>query len=429
MGLVVFVGFRISSPTSPGSRRDVGSPVGGTDLCFDPLSFALSVCPLSTDMSPSLHPAAKTASTASSWWARPGLRLGRDRSFPFNARIFWVFQGLFWLASTLSLKVMIKTFLPLDEVNVIVGGRMLTGILMTIVLHSVYQSHWMQLAKKWVQWSSIGLLNIGFCLAGAAFWVEMIRRGAIELPTESPFFSLTLARFYSLLLWNIAYFGISFFLNYRVVQLEAAEAKLATRSSELQHLQSQLNPHFIFNTLALLQNKIGPTSPGQEVIQMLSEHLRYSLAQSKPTEPLGRELEALESYLDLQRARFAGQLDCSMEASPAALKVLVPSMLIQPLLENAFKFGPRTGGMPLRVAVTAFVQGEKLCIDVTNSGRWVAPGGVDSLGTGLANLRRRLVLLLGESATLELVQNPDTVVAKLRLPVISGAAGDLSTLI
>ena len=359
----------------------------------------------------------------------PAMRLGSDRSFRFNARIFWLFQGLFWLAQTLALNVMIQAFLPMNEVNVIVGGRILTGIVMTMVLHSVYQNHWMQRAKRWVQWSSIGLLNIGFCFAGAAFWVEMIRRGAIELPAESPFFTLALARFYSLLLWNIAYFGISFFINYRAVQLEAAEAKLAARSSELQHLQSQLNPHLIFNTLALLQNKIGPTSPGQEVIQMLSEHLRYSLAQSRPTEPLGRELEALESYLELQRARFAGQLDCSLEASPAALKVLVPSMLIQPLLENAFKFGPRTGGMPLRVAVTAFVQGEKLFIDVTNSGRWVAPGGDDSLGTGLANLRRRLVLLLGESATLELVPNPDTVVAELRLPVISGAAGDVPTLI
>jgi hypothetical protein len=355
------------------------------------------------------------------------MRLGSDRSFRFNARVFWIFQGLFWLAQTLALNVMIKAFLPLYEVNVIVGGRILTGIVMTMMLHAVYQSHWMQRAKRWVQWSSIGLLNIGFCLAGAAFWVEMIRRGAIELPAESPFFNLALARLYSLLMWNIAYFGISYLLNYRAVQLEAAEAKLATRSSELQHLQSQLNPHFIFNTLALLQNKIGPTSPGQEVIQMLSEHLRYSLTRSRPTEPLGRELDALESYLELQRARFAGHLDCSMEASPAALKVLVPSMLIQPLLENAFKFGPRTGGMPLRVAVTAFVQGEKLFIDVTNSGRWVDPGGDDSLGTGLANLRRRLVLLLGESATLELVQNPDTVVAQLRLPVISAAAGDVPT--
>lgn len=177
----------------------------------------------------------------------------------------------------------------------------------------------------------------------------------------------------------------------------------------------------------MLQNKIGPTSPGQEVIQILSEHLRYSLAPSRPLEPLGRELEALESYLELQRARFAGQLDCSIEASPAALKVMVPPMLVQPLLENAFKFGPRTSGMPLHVAVTAFTERGKLVIDVTNSGRWIAPGGEDSTCTGLANLRRRLFLLLGPSATLELVQNPDTVVAELRLPMSSGSARDVST--
>jgi sensor histidine kinase YesM len=355
--------------------------------------------------------------------------LGRDRPWRFDARIFWIFQGLFWLAQMISLKVMISTFLAIEEVNLIVFNRILTSIVITTVLHFVYQSQPMQRAKSWVKWSFIVLMNIGFCLVGAAFWVEMIRLGATELPAEAPFVSLALARFYSLLLWNIGYFSISFFLNYRAVQFEVAEAKLAIRSSELQHLQSQLNPHFIFNTLALLQNRIGPESPGQEVIQMLSEHLRYSLAEARPLEPLGRELEALESYLELQRARFAGQLDCYIEASLGALNVLVPPMLVQPLLENAFKFGPRSSGMPLRVGVTASVEGGKLVIDVINSGRWVAPGGEDSTGIGLANLRRRLFLLLGESATLELVQNPDTVVAELRLPVISGSAGDFSALI
>jgi sensor histidine kinase YesM len=356
------------------------------------------------------------------------VRLGRNRPLRFDARLFWIFQALFWIASTFSLKVMIATFLPVDQAGNIIYGRILTGVVMTTLLHFAYQSRWMHRAKKWVKWSSIFFLNIGFCFAGAAFWVEMIRRGATELPAESPFLSMALARFYSLSLWNIAYFGLSFILNYHTLKLESAEARLATRSSELQQLQSQLNPHFLFNTLALLQNRIGPASPGQEVIQMLSEHLRYSLAQSKPLEPLGRELDALESYLELQRARFADQLDCYIEASPAASRVLVPPMLVQPLLENAFKFGPRSSGMPLRVAVTASVRGGELVIDVTNSGSWVPPGGKDSTGTGLANLRRRLFLLLGESATLEVVKHPDTVVAELRLPVLLGAAGEVSNL-
>ena len=349
------------------------------------------------------------------------MRLRRDRLLRMDARLFWVFQGLFWITSTLSLKVMIKSFLPVDEFSLIILCRILTGIVMTTLLYFTYQGAWIQRAKGWIKWPSIVVLNIGLCLAGAAFWVAMILRGAPELPAESPFLSIAIARFYSLFLWNVSYFGISFALNYHALKLEAAEAKLAIRSSELQHLQSQLNPHFLFNTLALLQNRIGPASPGQEVIQMLSEHLRYSLSQSRPLEPLGCELNALESYLEIQRTRFAGQLDCFIEASPAASRALAPPMLIQPLLENAFKFGPRSGGMPLHVSVRAYVEGDALRIDVINSGSWVAPGATDSTGTGLANLRRRLDLLLGESAALEIVKNPDTVRVELRLPVLSEA--------
>jgi hypothetical protein len=393
------------------------------DLWLDLLLFILSVCHIPISMNQTLFPTAETTVPSSSWWSRPVVRLGSDRLFRFDVQLFWVFQVLFWIASTVSLKVMIKSFLPVDEVSLIIFCRILTGVVMTTLLHFTYQGRWMRRAQRWIKWSSIAVLNIGLCLAGAAFWVEMIRLGVPELPTESPFLSIALARFYSLLLWNVAYFGISFTLNYHALKLEAAEAKLAIRSSELKQLQSQLNPHFLFNTLALLQNRIGPASPGQEVIQMLSEHLRYSLAQSRPLEPLGRELDALETYLEIQRARFAGQLDCFIEVSPAASKVLVPPMLVQPLLENAFKFGPRSGGMPLHVSVRASVKGDGLRIDVMNSGSWVLPGAKGSTGTGLANLRRRLVLLLGESATLEIIKNPDTVRLKLRLPVLSEVLG------
>lgn len=353
------------------------------------------------------------------------MRSESDRSFRFEARLFWIFQVLFWIASTLSLMVMVQTFLTVDEASVIILGRILTGVVMTTLLHLAYQSPWMERAKRWVKWSSIFLLNMGFCFAGAAFWVEMIRRGATELPAESPFLSMALARFYSLLLWNIAYFGISFILNYHSLKLEAAEAKLATRSSELKQLQSQLNPHFLFNALTLVQNKIDPASPGQEVVQMLSDYLRYSLATSKPLEPLGRELDTLESYLELQRARFVGNLDCFIEASPAALHVLVPPMLVQPLLENAFKFGPRTSAMPMRIEVTAALENDMLQVAVANSGCWVPPGSDNSLGSGLANLRRRLFLLLGEAATLEVLEKPEAVVVIIRIPILSQAQADL----
>lgn len=376
-------------------------------------------------MNQTLFPTTETAVPTSPWWARPVVRLGSDRPFRFDARLFWVFQILFWIASTLSLKVMIKTFLPVDEVSVIILGRILTGFVMTILLHFFYQSRWMERAKRWIKWSSIFLLNIAFCLGGAALWLEMIRRGCPELPTESPFLSMALSRFYSLFLWNTGYFGISFILNYHSLKLEAAEAKLATRSSELQHLQSQLNPHFLFNALTLVQDKIDAASPGQEVVQMLSDYLRYSLATARPLEPLGRELDALESYLELQRGRFVGNLNCFIEASPAALQVLVPPMLVQPLLENAFKFGPRTSAMPMHIEVTAAVENNMLQVAVANSGCWVPPSSGDSVGSGLDNLRRRLFLLLGEAATLEVLEKPQAVVVMIRVPIFSQAQADL----
>lgn len=353
------------------------------------------------------------------------MRLEGDRPFRFGTRLFWVFQGLFWCAIAFSLKVSIATFNPVDEVSMIIFNRVLTGVVMTTSLHFFYQSSWMERAKIWVKWASIFLLNIGFCFAGAAFWVEMIRRGAAELPGESPFPSIALGRFYSLLLWNIIYFGFGFILNYHTLKLKAAEAKLATRSSELKHLQSQLNPHFLFNALTLVQHKIDAGSPGQEVVQMLSDYLRYSLATSRPLEPLGRELDALESYLELQRGRFVGNLDCFIEASPAALQVLVPPMLVQPLLENAFKFGPRTSAMPMRIEVTAAVENNRLQVAVVNSGCWVPPSSGDSVGSGLANLRRRLFLLLGEAATLEVLEKPQAVVVMIRIPILSQAQADL----
>ena len=347
----------------------------------------------------------------------------RSRAPRLSPRVFWIFQALFWGASTLSLSVLVETFVPAHGALQIILGRIVTGLVMTVLLHLAYQSPWMLHAKGWVRWPCVLLLNVGMCLAGSFIWVELIRRGAPELPSTN-FHSITVARLYSLELWNSAYFCLSFILSHQALKLEAADARLATRSSELKQLQSQLNPHFLFNALTLVQNKIDAASSGQEVVQMLSDYLRYSLATSRPLEPLSRELDALESYLQLQRGRFDGNLDCFIEASPAALQVLVPPMLVQPLLENAFKFGPRTSAMPMRIEVTAEVENNMLQVAVVNSGCWVPPGSGDSLGSGLSNLRRRLFLLLGEAATLEVIEKPQAVVVMIRTPILSQSQAD-----
>ena len=229
----------------------------------------------------------ENASAFSPWKAirltlPPGSRAPR-----FSSRVFWIFQALFWFASTLTLNVIVENFIEVHGAAPIIFGRIATGVVMTSLLHLAYQSPWMLRAKGWVRWPSLLLLNVGICLAGSVIWVELIRLGAPELPTVK-FHNITVARLYSLAMWNSAYFGLSFMLSHQALKLEAADARLATRASELKQLQSQLNPHFLFNALTLVQNKIDPASPGQEVVQMLSDYLRYSLATSKPLEPLTR---------------------------------------------------------------------------------------------------------------------------------------------
>jgi LytS/YehU family sensor histidine kinase len=157
--------------------------------------------------------------------------------------------------------------------------------------------------------------------------------------------------------------------------------------------------------------------------------IRFSPSQSQNLEPLDRELGALEDYLAVQRIRFGADLECSIECDIAARSLLVPPMLIQPLLENAFKYGPLTSAMPLRVEVKAVVvrEGEEcsLLISVANTGRWrpeqrkepEQPGGLQFLGTGLTNLRKRLVLLLGAGSTLQIKKEPAWVKVEIRVPI------------
>ncbi|MFY8268893.1 MAG: histidine kinase, partial [Terrimicrobiaceae bacterium] len=93
-----------------------------------------------------------------------------------------------------------------------------------------------------------------------------------------------------------------------------------------------------------------------------------------------------------------------------------PPMLVQPLLENAFKYGPMSSPLPLSVDVEAAVAAGWLEIRVTNSGAWVPPGSGDSHGSGLASLRRRLSLLVGDVATLQIDEGAERVCVTIRIP-------------
>ncbi len=225
------------------------------------------------------------------------------------------------------------------------------------------------------------------------------------------------------LLWCAIYFGLEANHTRRRAEREAAEsvsraalAEAAARHNELRRLEAQMNPHFLFNALNCVVAASRDHVAVERVTQDLADYLRFSLAPSQPLEPLSREIDALEKYLAIQQSRFGADLVCRISCEPEARRVLVPPMMIQPLLENAFHYGPQTSPMPLNVSVEASVRDGQLAVIVANSGSWVPPDPARSIGSGIQTLRKRLGLLLGPAASVEVVHEQGWVKIVIRLP-------------
>ncbi|MCW5558977.1 MAG: histidine kinase, partial [Verrucomicrobiae bacterium] len=185
-------------------------------------------------------------------------------------------------------------------------------------------------------------------------------------------------------------------LSERETQAASLEAKLT--QSRLHALQAQLQPHFLFNALngiALLVRRDPRTA--EEMIASLSELLRASLSRSGRQEiPLREELELLERYLELQTMRFGDRLTVERRVDPAALEVLVPSLLFQPLVENAIRHGIEPLAEPGWVRISAICEGSDLILEVEDNGAGFDPsplGGNRKMaegGLGLDSVRERL---------------------------------------
>lgn len=187
----------------------------------------------------------------------------------------------------------------------------------------------------------------------------------------------------------------------RRTELKAEHATQALLRAQLDNLQARLNPHFLFNSLNTVAALI-EEDPARAVtaVERLSELLRYGLEGTKhDAVPLRRELEAVESFLEIERLRYGERLRWTVDAAQGTHAVEVPPLLLQPLVENAVRHGVaarREGGS---VTVTARLQQGRLVIEVLDDG----PGTGTEGGTGLgaATVRERLALAFGEDASFE----------------------------
>jgi signal transduction histidine kinase len=216
--------------------------------------------------------------------------------------------------------------------------------------------------------------------------------------------------------------------NHELVRLNQLEldakiaARLAEEKSRLEVLRYQLNPHFLFNTLASISASLpSGNSTARGMLERLAEFCRLTLHRADDREwtALRSEIQLLRTYLEIEQSRWGDLLDVEISVDPVLSEINLPHFLLLPLLENALKYGRATSVDRVGIRVTARRDSDGAAVlEVANTGVWMEPQGsksTPSLGIGLENLRERLARYYPQAHRLEIVSADGWVVVTLRI--------------
>jgi two-component system, LytTR family, sensor kinase len=213
-------------------------------------------------------------------------------------------------------------------------------------------------------------------------------------------------------------YAIDFYLRYRERETLALQLQARLSDAQLRALRAQLNPHFLFNTLNAATTLLHRDPDAADtMLTRLGELLRLTMrADPEHETPLHQEMDLLERYLSIMRVRFYDRVTVRCEIDAAVANALVPSFILQPIVENAFEHGIAKLQRPGHVHIRARPVGEALVLCVQDDG----PGssGSNGSGVGLANTRQRLVELYGARGALVLRGAPGGgTVVEVRVPL------------
>lgn len=234
---------------------------------------------------------------------------------------------------------------------------------------------------------------------------------------------------YEALPWRFASGALFYFLvaliyylfqNYENIRKQEQmryELEQKIREAQIEALKSQINPHFLFNSLNSI-NYLTVMNPekARQMIVKLSDYLRYSISNSQQWGTIGEELDNISRYLEIEQVRFGDKLKFSVYCPEALSKAPLPCMIMQPLLENAVKHGVYESLQQVSVQVEVKEEDQYLSVKVVND---VDPESVKpkkGAGVGLTNIRERLRLHYGSDQYLRLTQEETRFTAELYLP-------------
>lgn len=339
--------------------------------------------------------------------------------FENKNRAFWMLQfagwaGYFLLRTVTSL----ANQQPWSFVVVLLIGA-ITGFSISLILSAIYEK--LINLRPVITWSVTGVaLLISVSLYA---FIEAWIIGLYNPSTPSSLLQRVVGYYFlqATLLggWSALYYAINFFLQVEEQNDQLQRLEMQATSAQLAMLRYQLNPHFLFNTLNSISTLVllKQTGPANAMLTRLSSFLRHTLINEPGGKvTLAEEIETLKLYLDIERMRFEERLRTEFRIAPETAKACLPSLLLQPLVENAIKYAVSTQEEGAQIILSAQLVGQRLRIAVSDTGPGLPSAGeqpilpatmtgegrMESTGVGLANIRDRLAQAYGEDHLFEI---------------------------
>ena len=335
--------------------------------------------------------------------------------FEDKGRAFWTLQAVGWGGYLIVREAAVIAGGPDIEVIVPVLIEAIVGYCVTLLLSTAYGYY-----RRMPRVAGISLTVATLIGATLIFaYLVAFSFSFIDTRTITPGVSLTqfIRAFYIcftvLAGWSALYFGINFYILVEEQIDQMRDLEVQASSAQLAMLRYQLNPHFLFNTLNSISTLVllKQTDRANAMLSRLSSFLRYTLA-NEPTAhvTVAQEVETLKLYLDIEKMRFESRLRPKFDIDPAAERARLPSLLLQPLVENAIKYAVSPLEEGAEICIEARLAGERVQITVSDTGPGLRDGPAPpslSTGVGLANIRERLVQAYGPDQRFSTSTKPD----------------------
>lgn len=303
----------------------------------------------------------------------------------------------------------VRSFFQVDDIWPLAAARLVNCFLGGLLSYAIYLFLRSQAHRRFV----ILLAEALILSMTAAVVFGVLSQEVIEFITQPPpepdrsyvdlLLDRTQASPWVFLAWCCGFLALDYNERLRNNELRMIELQALAADAENRMLRYQIQPHFLFNTLTALSTLIldRENERAERMVMALARFLRHSLVRSPEDRvPIRGEVEAQEQYLGIEQERFGGRLRFEKRIEPGAERLMVPSLILQPLIENAVKYAVAASTEPTTIELIVRRVQDRLEISVTDNGK--ADGSVSpGMGLGLTNVRRRLAVTYGERAEFE----------------------------